>query len=419
MKRPQQPKLTPNQIYLVYTVRSSDVYRRVQQVGEGTYGKVYKAKNENTDEFVALKKLRLETEREGFPITAIREIKLLQSFDHPNIVGLLEMIVEHNQIAMVFDYLDHDLTGLLTHPDLQLTEGHRKMIFKQLLDGMNYLHKRRVIHRDVKGSNILLDAKGTLKIADFGLARTMKVLKDGESPDYTNRVITIWYRPPELLMGSTDYGREVDMWGLGCLLMELYTKTAIFQGAEEISQLYKIYEIMGTPTHENWPDIENLPWFEMLKPQVNKLPRFEKDFKERMTDDSFDLATKLLTLYPSKRLTAEEALGHAYFLNEPKPEPLTFMETLEGEWHEFETKKRRRDERKRLQGLKNKERENLLLTQSKPSTVQDAPPTGPQSVVRSVSQTPYDRTDTVASETQNSTNPELEENGGTRSSGSP
>ena len=165
----------------------------------------------------------------------------MQSFDHPNVLGLLEMMVEHNQIFMVSDYMDHDLTGLLTHPDLQLSESHRKFIFKQLMEGINYLHCRRIIHRDIKGSNILLDSIGRLKIADFGLARTMKTVKDTESPDYTNRVITIWYRPPELLLGSTDYGREVDIWGVGCLLIELYIKRAAFQGFDEIGQLNKTH----------------------------------------------------------------------------------------------------------------------------------------------------------------------------------
>lgn len=352
-KKIQPPKLRVDQIYSFYTVRTTDLYKRVQQVGEGTYGKVYKACNEVTGEYVAIKRLRLETEREGFPITAMREIKLLQSFEHPNIVGLLEMMVEHNLITMVFDYLDHDLTGLLTHPDMQLSDGHRKTIFRQLLDGINYLHKKRVIHRDIKGSNILLNSSGVLKIADFGLARKMKVLREGESPDYTNRVITIWYRPPELLMGSTNYGREVDIWGVGCLLLELYTKVATFQGTEEISQLYKIYEIMGTPSLEYWPEVENLPWFEMLKPQVNRSSLFEREFAHQMTPDSFDLAKRMLELHPAKRISAEEALDHPYFTNEPRPEPLTFMQLLEGEWHEFETKKRRREERRKLQESKN------------------------------------------------------------------
>lgn len=327
---------------------------------------------------MALKRLRLESEREGFPITAMREIKLLQSFEHPNIVGLLEMMVERGQITMIFDYLDHDLTGLLTHPDMQLTDGHRKTIFRQLLDGINYLHKKRVIHRDIKGSNILLNSSGVLKIADFGLARKMKVLRAGENPDYTNRVITIWYRPPELLMGSTNYGREVDIWGVGCLLIELYTKNATFQGTEEISQLYKIYEIMGTPSLEYWPEVENLPWFEMLKPKVNRRPIFEREYKHLMTPDSFDLAQKMLELHPGKRINAEDALQHPYFTNDPLPEPLTFMQLLEGEWHEYETKKRRREERKKLQELKNSRGSDVASAPNSAALAESVPATRTQ-----------------------------------------
>lgn len=355
-EKPQQPsapvaprKLTRNQTYLIQITRGSEVYQRIQQVGEGTYGKVYKAKNSITNEYVALKKLRLESEREGFPITAMREIKLLQSFDHRNIVGLLEMMIEHNQVYMTLDYLDHDLAGILTHPDLKLEESHRKFLFKQLMEGINYLHGKRVIHRDIKGSNILLDNNGVLKIADFGLARTMKILNTGETPDYTNRVITIWYRPPELLLGATDYGREVDIWGVGCLLVELYSKVATFQGTEEVSQLYKIFDLMGTPTIASWPLIENLPWFEMLKPKINKNSRFEKEYKQMMSPQSFDLAEKLLTLNPATRLTAEQALQHPYFTEDPQPAPIEFLKTVKGEWHEFETKKRRRQERKKMQ----------------------------------------------------------------------
>lgn len=391
----KKSRLHPDQIYLVYSTRTSDLYKRVQQVGEGTYGKVYKAQNEVTGESVAIKRLRLETEREGFPITAMREIKLLQSFEHPNIVGLLEMMVEYNQITMIFDYLNHDLTGLLTLPDLLLTEGHRKMIFQQLMTGLDYLHKMRVIHRDIKGSNILLNSDGILKIADFGLARNMKVLRDGESPDYTNRVITIWYRPPELLMGSTDYGREVDIWGVGCLLIELYTKLAIFQGAEEISQLYKIYEVMGTPSAESWPGIENLPWFEMLKPQIKRSSRFEKDYKSLMTEDSFDLATKLLLLHPARRLTADDALKHPYFHNDPQPEDLKFMKSIVGEWHEFETKKRRRDERKRQLEIKNMKRVESSLP---PSPGRPTQLDSPSFTTRSISATPGDKVESNISE---------------------
>ena len=345
-KTERDVKIKPLQVYSIKTQRKGDAYRTVQQVGEGTYGKVYKALNTFTNEHIAMKRLRLETEREGFPITALREIKLLQSFHHPNVVGLLEMMVDRNQIYMIFDYMDHDLTGLLTHPDLKLEEQHCKYLFKQLMEGLNYLHKRRIIHRDIKGSNILVDYMGRLKIADFGLARPMKILKDGESPDYTNRVITIWYRPPELLLGATDYGREVDIWGVGCLLMELYQKHAIFQGFDEIGQLTKIFNVMGTPGITDWPEIDNLPWFEMLKPKVNLSNRFRKMYASLMSPSGFDLAEKLLCMNPNKRLTAHQALEHSYFTEHPKPAPLTFLKDVKGEWHEFETKKRRRMERK-------------------------------------------------------------------------
>ena len=365
-KREVEPTLTRSQIHSIKELRSSAIYERVQQVGEGTYGKVYKSKNSITNEYVAVKKLRLESEREGFPITAIREIKLLQSFDHPNIVGLLEMMVEHNQIYMVFDYMDHDLTGLLTHPELQLEESHRKYIFKQLMEGLNYLHEKRIIHRDIKGSNILLDNLGNLKIADFGLARTMKILGEGEVADFTNRVITIWYRPPELLLGATDYGREVDIWGVGCLLIELYTKMAAFRGMDEISQLSKIFNILGTPTLESWPQIDKLPWFEMLKPKINIASKFANKYKDAMTPEAFKLAEKLLALNPNQRPIANEALKDEYFTNEPLPEPLTFLKDLKGEWHEFETKKRRREERKRV-----KEEEDAELAAASKLKVND------------------------------------------------
>ncbi|ABN66237.2 kinase of RNA polymerase II carboxy-terminal domain (CTD), alpha subunit [Scheffersomyces stipitis CBS 6054] len=380
-QKPQ--KLSKSQIYSIYVPGGSRVYQRTQQVGEGTYGKVYKAKNTKTNEFVALKKLRLESEREGFPITAMREIKLLQSFDHPNIVGLLEMMVEQNQIYMIFDYMDHDLTGFLSHPDLVLEEGHCKYIFQQLMEGLNYLHKKRVIHRDIKGSNILLDSTGCLKIADFGLARTMKIVNDGESPDYTNRVITIWYRPPELLLGATDYGREVDIWGVGCLLIELYTKVAAFQGFDEVGQLCRIFNVMGTPSIVDWPDIQNLPWFEMLKPKVNVASKFKAKYESAMSPDGFDLALNLLRLNPKARFTAEQALQHRYFTEEPFPLPLTFLKDVEGEWHEFETKKRRRKERKRLQ-------DEAKAKQNKDKQSQGTVDVDASLPVKSVSEVPLD-----------------------------
>jgi CTD kinase subunit alpha len=206
----------------------------LNQVGEGTFGKVYKAQNVVSSMFVALKRIRMETERDGFPVTAMREIKLLQSLKHQNVVRLYEMMVSngssqvhsicaniqsHTVIAsvfMVFEYMDHDLTGILSQTQFKFTDAHLKSLCHQMLGGLAYLHHKGVIHRDIKGSNILLNNRGELKLADFGLARFYHKRRRS---DYTNRVITLWYRPPELLYGATIYGAEVDMWSAGCVGM--------------------------------------------------------------------------------------------------------------------------------------------------------------------------------------------------------
>lgn len=329
---------------------TESIYERVLQVGEGTYGKVYKARNTITNKLVALKKLRLQGEREGFPITSIREIKLLQSFNHPNVSTIKEIMVESQKIIyMIFEYADNDLSGLLLNKQITISSAQSKHIFKQILQGIEYLHDNSILHRDIKGSNILINNKGSLKITDFGLARKIDTNTDSVR-DYTNRVITIWYRPPELLLGTTNYGPEVDMWGCGCLLVELYNKSALFQGTNEIEQLEAIFKIMGSPTLEQWPNIFDMPWFFMVMPQqANKYPSvFERDYKEVLeTDKCFELAQGLLKYDQSTRLTASQALECAYFTEDPQPEPLTLDGTIS--CHEFEVKLARKKIRKEQQ----------------------------------------------------------------------
>lgn len=326
------------------------VYSIISQVGEGTFGKVYKAQNNVSGANVALKRIRMETERDGFPVTAMREIKLLQSLRHVNVIELVEMMVLNGSVYMVFEYMDHDLTGVLSQTQFTFTDAHLKSLCQQMLCGLSYLHRKGVVHRDIKGANILLNNRGELKLADFGLARFYQKRRRA---DYTNRVITLWYRPPELLLGTTVYGPEVDMWSAGCIMLELYCKKPVFQGNDEIHQLDVIYKILGTPTTKDWPSLSDMPWYELIKPKPKDAfrNRFRDIFQRWLSPAALDLAERLLTYDPARRVTADQALEAPYFTQElPSPVLPTGLSTLEGEWHEFETKRERARKRRKLEG---------------------------------------------------------------------
>ena len=292
-------------------------------VGSGTYGKVFKAIHVYTKNLAALKKIRMEGEKDGFPVTAVREIKLLQSLKHDNVVSLQEVMVEHNDCFMVFEYLSHDLTGLLNHPTFKLDHAHKKHLGRQLFEGLNYLHKRGVLHRDIKAANILVSNEGQLKLADFGLARFYS--KRGK-PDYTNRVITIWYRPPELLLGETQYGPAVDIWSAACVMVEIFTRHAIFPGdGGEINQLDRIYNVLGTPTRSEWPGLVDMAWFELLRPTERRPNTFAQKYQGKVTPAAYELLTAMLLYDPSKRPSASDVLEHPYFTTE-EPEPRQAIE---------------------------------------------------------------------------------------------
>lgn len=307
--------------------KSESVYYRKtgneSVVGSGTYGKVYKAIHVYTKSLVALKKIRMEGERDGFPVTAVREIKLLQSLKHANIVNMKEVMVEKNDCFMVFEYLSHDLTGLLNHPSFKLEPSHKKHLAKQMFEGLDYLHRRGVLHRDIKAANILVSNEGQLKLADFGLARFYAKRRQ---LDYTNRVITIWYRSPELLLGETQYGPAVDIWSAACVLVEIFTRHAIFPGdGGEISQLEKIYAVLGTPNKVDWPGLVDMAWFELLRPTAKRPNVFADKYKERVTPHAFELLEAMFQYDPVKRPSASDVLEHPYFTTEV-PEPKQAVE---------------------------------------------------------------------------------------------
>ncbi|KAL4903401.1 hypothetical protein BDW74DRAFT_39845 [Aspergillus multicolor] len=334
-------------------------------IGAGTYGKVFKAIHVYTQRKVALKKIRMEGEKDGFPVTAVREIKLLQHLRNHNVVSLLEVMVEKNECFMVFEYLSHDLTGLINHPTFTLTAAHKKDLAKQMFEGLHYLHHRGVLHRDIKAANILISNQGQLKYADFGLAR---FFSKSRQLDYTNRVITIWYRPPELLLGETQYGPAVDVWSAACVYVEMFTKKAVFPGeGGEISQLDKLYNTLGTPTRAEWPNIVEMPWFELMRPTERKKRLFEDVYREILSPAALDMISQVFRYDPVKRPTAEDVLAHPYFHSEePSPQQPIELENIQGDWHEFESKALRKErdrEARRAEYQKDKEKRKILAAQ--------------------------------------------------------
>ncbi|KAJ8127906.1 hypothetical protein O1611_g5730 [Lasiodiplodia mahajangana] len=325
---------------------------------------------------VALKRIRMEGERDGFPVTAMREVKLLQSLRHPNVVELHEVMIEKNECYMVFEYLSHDLTGLLNHPTYKLDAAQKKHLAMQLFEGLDYLHKRGVLHRDIKAANILVSSDGILKLADFGLAR---FYAKRHQLDYTNRVITIWYRSPELLLGETRYGAAVDIWSAACVMVEIFTRHAIFPGdGGEISQLEKIYNILGTPNRKEWPGLADTPWFELLRPNYRKPNVFAEKYRERVPAAAFDLLAEMFQYDPIKRPSAADVLEHPYFtIEQPPPRQAVELKQIKGDWHEFESKALRREKEKQEKQQREARRAAAAAKESGHDKEKKRPPSAP------------------------------------------
>ncbi|CAD6502078.1 BgTH12-02320 [Blumeria graminis f. sp. triticale] len=331
-------------------------YEQQGKLGEGTFGEVHRARSKKTGAIVALKKILMHHEKDGFPITALREIKLLKLLSHPNVLRLEEMAVEHHLrtgdkkkraiMYMVTPYMDHDLAGLLENPNIIFTEPQIKCYLLQLLEGLRYLHDNHILHRDMKAANLLINNKGILQIADFGLARhydeAVPVPGGGGGEarrDYTVLVVTRWYRPPELLLQLRKYTSAIDLWGVGCVFGEMLLGKPILAGDSDSNQLKIIFDLVGTPTDETMPNWKSLPGAEIYK--VSSLPQNPGSLSQKFRaygSGAISLLKELLKLDWRKRINAIDALKHPYFRNSPlpaKPEDLPFFE----ESHEFDRRK--------------------------------------------------------------------------------
>ncbi|XP_051895058.1 cyclin-dependent kinase 11B isoform X3 [Pristis pectinata] len=308
-------KELPQYLPALQGCRSVEEFQCLNRIEEGTYGVVYRAKDKKTDEIVALKRLKMEKEKEGFPITSLREINTILKAQHPNIVTEIVVGSNMDKIYIVMNYVEHDLKSLMETMKQPFLPGEVKTLMIQLLKGVRHLHDNWILHRDLKTSNLLLSHSGILKIGDFGLAR------EYGSPlkPYTPVVVTLWYRTPELLLGAKEYSTAIDLWSVGCIFAEFLTQKPLFPGKSEIDQINKIFKELGTPSEKIWPGYNDLPAVKKMTFTEYPFNNLRKRFGALLSDQGFDLMNKFLTYCPAKRITAEEALKHDYFRETPLP----------------------------------------------------------------------------------------------------
>lgn len=269
---------------------------------------MFKGRNRQTGEFVALKEIHLDSE-EGTPSTAIREISLMKELKHENIVALHDVIHTENKLMLVFEYMDKDLKKYMdARGERGALDGTTiKSFMWQLIKGIAFCHDNRVLHRDLKPQNLLINAKGQLKLGDFGLARAFGIPVN----TFSNEVVTLWYRAPDVLLGSRTYNTSIDIWSAGCIMAEMYSGRPLFPGTTNEDQLQKIFRLMGTPSERSWPGITQFPEYKsnwpvyatqdlrVILPQIDSL--------------GLQLLSSLLQLRPEMRISAQDALKHQWF----------------------------------------------------------------------------------------------------------
>lgn len=357
-KRSSQKRSNSQPLPFGNCVGVSERFRKCGRVGEGTYGVVYKAEDrQKAGDFVALKRCLAHHEAAaGFPLTALREIQSLRLLQgHANVVSLrtdISMVaVSKNDVFLVFEYVEHDLADLLDHHynrndrrkmRMKITkrkgkspfqESHVKTLLKQLLSAVECIHAHRLIHRDIKMPNLLYSSTGNMKLADFGLSRSLPAQKaSDEGYHMTPNVVSLWYRPPELLLGSRIYNQSIDLWSAGCCFVELLQGFPLWTGKTESEQIDKIFSSLGYPMVETWPNVLEMPSVKEGKVSLHSSPKASGssmpllDSFSYLSSSGLLLLTQLLHYDAShQRWTAEQALESAYFTSDPRPTPTSEM----------------------------------------------------------------------------------------------
>lgn len=349
---------------LQHEIATAEAYEKLgPPIGEGTYGKVWRARCHRTKQFVAMKQVVLRNEREGFPLTAVREVRALRRLDHPNVVSLLDVCgaapaagsTSPGDAYLIFEYAPSDLTGLLAYRKQKLKLPEIKCLSRQLANALDFCHMRNIMHRDLKPSNVLISATGELKLCDFGLSRVFNGLDT-----YSTRVITLWYRPPELLLGTKVYDSSVDVWSAGCIFGELLLGYPLFPESAEKLVFQKIYERWSGSCEQLWPqDLQQLPkWteFSTKSGRIESLGgEIYRDLCAKSGPVAGDLLRSMLQLDPARRLCAEAVMSHDFFSEEPLPcQPRDIKMNPNLSCHELDVKRHREKVREEKDSRQNK-----------------------------------------------------------------
>ena len=292
-------------------------YQAVERLGKGTYGTVYKAKKKGCDKYFAIKKIKNELDNEGIPSTALREIAILKKMKYPNVVNVEGIAFNNHHIELCLEYCRYDLKKLIDnkkHDSSFYNVKFVKNMMYQLLKGVEHLHSHKILHRDLKPQNILVDDNGWIvKLADFGLSRVYSI----PIRPYTKEVLTLWYRSPEMMLGINNYAIGLDIWSIGCIFAELYLGKPLFMGDSEIDLLFKVMQVYGTFNELTLPGYKAFPYFDQDFPYWQGMG-LKNYLKQRhgvipIDDVAYDLMEKMLAIDPCKRITCKEALNHPYF----------------------------------------------------------------------------------------------------------